>query len=241
MAEESSIYESLPEQPELAFVYLDNAFLAEVVAAEQRGWGSDGGVPNSVYIEYIGKVLATRSELDIDILAGWISPTSQEFSYSTYLSFRQEVVEYRTKISIRFGRRTRTFSARLAEKDKRTVRHYIAKIRDILDKSTISDKKKDALLDKLAAFQNEVDRDRTRLEMFGAAIVEIAGYFGDAAEAADVHRLANSIAKVIWGAKDEEMKELPPPALPKRLDPPEKAPKTSLRTLADELDDEIPF
>lgn len=239
MDDSFSIYDNLPEESELAFLYLDDIYHEQLSASESK-WRGDEGLPASYYVEYMSKVLAAKTELQLNILADWARPQIENFSYSLYLNFRHDVVHYRTAIQIRFGRRVKTFSVRLDANAKSTIRHYTAQIRELILKSELPEKKKEALLDKLAAFENEVDRYRTRMESFGAAFVEFAGYIGDAIQAADIHRLASSIAKVLHGAKEDELKELPRPTERKQLEPPKKQ-EGKTPSYVEELDDEIPF
>jgi hypothetical protein len=239
MPESFPIYDNLPDEPELAFLYLEDIYYNELKQRE-HDWQGEEGAPSDYYTDYISKVLAARTELGLDILPGWKRPTIVDFHYGFYQDFRSDVLHYRTSIQIRFGRRNKTYSVRLDLKAKTTIRHYTAKIRQLVQESDLPDKKKKRLLDKLAAFENEVDRDRTRLEAFGAALVELAGFVGEAKERADFQRLTDGIAKILWGSKEEERRELPRTPDRKQIEPPEKAaPKAG--SLAEDLDDDIPF
>jgi chromosome segregation ATPase len=171
------------------------------------------------------------------------------FSHDNYLRFRNDVVSYRTAIQIRYGKRTKSFSVRLDATAKRTIHHYLAQIRELLTELPMEDRKRQRLFDKLAAFQNEVDRDRTRFESFAAAIVELGDAIGEGSQKAEpLRRLLSSIARVIHGSKEEKLKELRRPVERKQIEPPGPfgrstgpKPPTLQKSLAEDLDDEIPF
>jgi len=68
----------------------------------------------------------------------------------------------------------------------------------IVEKLEISDGKKEALFDRIAALENEVDKDRTRLEAYGALVIEAAGVLGEAAQKAEpVRKWLDTIGKLI--------------------------------------------
>jgi len=164
-------------------------------------------------------------------------------SEAFFQSFRRGVLYFRTAIQIRFGKRAKQFSVRLEPAVKLTIHHHTNQIRAILLPLDLPQAKKESLLDKLAAFENEVDRDRTRFEAFGAAVVALGGILGDAADKAEpLRKWIDSVADLIWGAKDEELKQLPSPPERKRIEPPKKETQvTNVPDFSDEIDDEIPF
>lgn len=223
---DDSAYHDIPDEPELAFLYLEELFFREFQEAASRY--DEGYFPIVECSSYISKTLAARSELGLDILTGTLPAQISEVFYQ---GFRRDVVYYRTAMQIRFGKRTKQFSVHLDIKAKRTVHHYIGKIREFLQTLEVEERKKERLFDKLLAFEGEVDRDRTRYEAFGAAVIEFGAIVGEATSKADpARKWIDSIAGLIWGAKDEELKQLPSPPDRKRIEPPPK-----------EMDDEIPF
>jgi|SRR5581483_6625290 len=240
MSDSFFIYDNLPDQPELAFLYLEEIFYQKVMTSEKE---YRGDAPNSAYVEYISQTLAAKTELQLDILRDWKRPSLRDFDHSTFLDFRHDVVHYRTAIQIRFGQRTKAFSARLDVNAKRTLHHLISQLREIVLEASLTDQKRERLLDKLAAFENEVDRDRTRFDAFAATMVQFSAALGEAIDRSRVLPLLERIANVLHGSQEAESKELPKPVDRKQIEAPKKdSPKTAgLRSLTEELDDEIPF
>lgn len=104
----------------------------------------------------------------------------------------------------------------------------------------VEQKKREALFSKLNDLQEEIDRDRSRFDTYAALAIETAGVLGETVDKSRVLALLDAIARVFWGAKSErETKRIPPPTLPKRLEPP-SAPG-GLKRKVDGLDDDIPF
>jgi hypothetical protein len=234
----------IPDDPELAFLYLEDQFNQELESAEQKNWG-DGGPPDRIFIEYMAKTLSAVQELQLDALQSWQTPLTGDFQLGNYLNFRHDVLQYRTRLEIRFGRRARAFSVKLSAKDKRTIHHYITKIRELIIFVELQELKKERLLNKLSSFENEVDRDRTRLDTFGATLVALAGYGAEVIEKLEpARKWLDSIGALIHGAKEQEEAAAPflPAAERRRIEAePPVTPKQDLGSLADELDDEIRF
>jgi hypothetical protein len=247
---DSNILQDFPDDDEQAFLRVERAFHDELKKSE-RDWGQDGPPPATEYIEYMSKTLSAAKELGIEEFSQWSRPSVNDYDPSHYQDFRQDVVHYRTAIEIRLARRARASSVRLSPADKLTIHHHIGQIRELLTQTPVDERKRARLFDKLGAFESEVDRDRTKMEAFGVAFVELSGYVGEGLERAQVFKLLDKIAGVIHGAKEEETAALPPPGERKQIEPPkdfaklkrETAPDSlpKPKTLAEDLDDEIPF
>src|SRR5262249_2515394 len=145
---------------------------------------------------------------------------------------------YRERLQIRHGRRTQGYSVKFDAPTKQKLRHHLQQMRELVDKVEVEQKKKEALFSKINALQEEVDRDRTRLESFADLTVTAAGILDTALE--PINKILNSIARVIHGAQQEEQKQLPAPRKPKQIEGPKeaKAPQGGKRG---DMDDEIPF
>jgi hypothetical protein len=243
---DEEVYADLPDDPEEAFLKLEKHF-KEDCQAKLAALAQDE-TPRLVYVEYISKVIAAVRELGIEAEFETDVPRISTVDYNTYAEFGKDVDHYRTKMSIRNARRTKGYSVRFDGATKEKIRHHLEQLRGIIEKLEVKQEKKESLFDKLNDFAKEVDRDRTRFEMWGAVVVQAAEVLGDAAEAAEpARKWVDSISRLIWGAKEKEneTKQLPPPKEvkqieqkkePKRIEPPQKkiaSPKT--------VDDEIPF
>ena len=232
-------FDDLPDEPELAFLYLEQIFHAEVTEMEKL-WG-DQSPPSTTYLDYMGKTVAAAKELGINDFSNYIITYRDGFDFTEYYALRHTITTYTTAVQIRYARRNRSFSVRLSAAEKTTIRHHTQHIRQMILETEMDASKREKLLDKLAAFEAEVDKDRTKFESYGAAVIEIAGFVGEAAKKLEpVRRIMDSIAKIIHGSKEEETKRLPPPDKPKQIEhkphSPSREPSRSSST-----DEEIPF
>jgi hypothetical protein len=232
--DEEEAYATIPTDPELAFLHLEKYF-RQVLDQEIARAGSDG--PGSVvYVEYIGKVIAAITELGLEsAVVKQTVPAIEDVTFQTYQNFSKDVEHYKTALKIRNARRIQGYSVQLDTVTRAKITHHIQQLRDIFQKLEIDEKKKEALLKVLNDLQTEVDRNRTRFDIFASLIMAVADTASEAIERSQVRALLDSIARVIWGVKkDEETRRLPSRAEPKQIEPP----RASKRRGAD---DEIPF
>lgn len=235
---DENLYAELPADPEQAFLILEQRYRDE--CNRQINSVPEDELTNVFYVDYIAQVLATIEALDLETEFDTKVINIEEVDYITYRKFSKDVLYYRTILGIKHGRRVQKFSVRFDGATKQKIRHHLTKVREIVENMEISQDKKEALLLKIGALEQEVDRDRTRFESYAALVIESAGVLGDAADKLEpVRKWLDTIGRVIWGAKKEEgAKQLPPPAELKRIQPPqttEQLPENG------NLEDDIPF
>jgi hypothetical protein len=186
-------------------------------------------------VDYIAKVLGAISELGLEDEFQSEVPSIQEVSFQTYANFAKDVLNYCTRLEIRYGRRIQGFSVAFDAKTKSKVHHHIGRIREIFTALDVEERKREALLGRLGALEQEVDRNRTRLEAFGELVIEVASVAGVAAEKLNpVKEMIDSISRLIWGSRQNEPKQIPPPKDRKKI---ESRPRHPTR----DIDDEVPF
>jgi hypothetical protein len=231
------------DDPEMSFVRLETRFRA--VLEKNLEATESNGAYNSFVIEYMNHAVAVAQALGLDILQGWEIPHHSYNSslHDTYRDFITDVDHYKVKIQIDRLRQRRKFSVPLAPTDKERIRHYVAQIKTIIDKSELSADKKDALYNKINAFLAEVDKDRAALAAWSDFSIGVAHTFGEMAkEAEPVRKFIDSISRLLGRAQeiDEKKNTLPSPPTPKRLEPPKRRLLPPQRKRGD-FDDEIPF
>jgi len=134
-----------------------------------------------------------------------------------------------TAFKIRRARRDSGASVKFDGSAKAKLRHYLDQIREIVELSSgITDEKKDLLFKKINALQEEIERIRSRREVYGTFILYFSGIFGEAVERSKIQPLLESIGKVFWNAErsqnvpqlsaPNEMKMLAPPSEDTRSD-----------------------
>lgn len=238
---DEEFFENLPEQPELAFVYLEEKYQSalsnNIESADPNGsW-------DPYYLEYMNSIVAVAEALELDFLSNFKISPSRKNIYNEYIEFSLLVKQHTTKIRIKNGRKKHLYSVALSSIQKDEIRKYINNIKAIIEKSKIPEDKKDAILKKLQALSAEVDRNRTRFEIV-ADFVTKTGAISKTAEqeiAGPWWKWLTKIAEIIGGAKEsEEEREqvrLPAPEPQKQLPPPSQESSTATRN----EDDEIPF
>jgi hypothetical protein len=198
------------------------------------------------YLRYMSRTLAARTELGLKVLENWSVPAAPNFSIALYHNFLSDVEHYRTIHEIRHSRKNKGQTVRFDAVAKSKLRHHLAQFRELVDKLDLEDWKRDDLYKAINALELEVDRDRSRLGIFGDFVVKAAGVLGESAEKAEpARKWIDSIARLVWGAQmKERTASLPPaqkreiPAPPKQISPPPKRRTMASRT---DTDDEIPF
>jgi hypothetical protein len=235
----STVFENLPQDPEQAFLLLEDRFRRE--CEQQVEKAHQEANLNVFYVDYIAQVIAAITELGLQAQFADRVPGIEDIDFNTYLNFSKDVKHYRTMLLIRHGRRVQGYSVRFDSTTKIKVQHHIQQIRDIFEKLEVEQDKREALFSRLNNLQKEVDRERTRFDAFAALAIETAGIVGEVVEKTLVLKLLDGIAKVMWGSmKEEQTKQLPAPTTPKRIEPPRPpAPKPARRK--GDMDDEIPF
>ena len=239
-----SVYDDLPDDEELVFLKLESAYreVCERTVLEAQRNEANGYFPAEQYLQYMRQTTAAAVELQLSIFEDFRIPLAENLTISAYQDFRGQVDHYRTTLQIRHARRSKGYSVRFDAKTKRVVSHHLAQVREIIVRLDVDDWKRDSLLTCLNNLQTEVDRDRSRYEVFGAFIVEVAGVLGAAGEKLEpIRKIIDSVGSLIWGTKHaEQTQRLPPPAERKQIPPPKtQTPKASRRR--DDMDDEIPF
>lgn len=237
--------DDIPDDSELAFLYLEKNF------REQRRKAQDNGHqnydPTEDDIRYMSRTLAARTELGLGVLDDWKLPSANDNTEYVVQNFLRDVDHYRTILEIRHSKRNKGLTVRFDAAAKSKLRHYATQIKELLDQLEIEEWKREYLRKAILDFEAEIERDRSRLAVFGDLVVKCGGVFGEAAERAEpARKWIDSIARLIWG---EEMKEraerLPPPTPKREIPPPPKqipGPKSPARTKKQkDMDDEIPF
>jgi hypothetical protein len=214
----------LPDNPDVAFLKLETLFRKELEETDQD---------YSDYYQYMNKVLCAMDELQIKLFSEQKLPEPDSIDDNAFLLFTAEIDRFRTRVIIRNSKQTKTYSVRLDTATKQKVRHLLNQIKEIVDKVELDDGKKESLYAKINSLEKEFNQDRTRLEVFGALVVETAGIVGAAAKKMEpARKLLESIAKFLGAAKSHEgvSPQLPRHSDPKRIEPQRKrlpAPKAA--------------
>jgi hypothetical protein len=224
-------FENLPDDPEDAFLILEEHFREECDAALQAARQDDR--TDVIHIAYISQVLGTITALGLEAEFKSEVPSIENVNYTTYLDFNKDVMHYRTMLRIRRSQRRQGYSVQFDDVAKTKVHHHLDQVLEIFNKLEVDDHKREKLISRLNDLQNEVNQPRTRFDRFAALSIEVASVVGELVDKSKVLDLLDAVARVFWNAQTEKQKQLPAPKQP-RLEPPKpKLPKPS--------DDDIPF
>jgi len=230
--------------PDLAFVRLERKF-REILEGNLES-SQNGNMYEHFVIEYMNHTLAAANALGLDILEFFSVPDPNNTSNltQTYNNFRQVVDGYTVRVHIRNIRVGPATSLPFDEHEKKHIRAYVTKIKEIVDASALEPAKKEALMNRLNAFLAEVDKDRTSMQRFQDFIMSLAKTTADATEELEpTWKWARLIAAIFGVRQDAENAKLPPP--PKQIErPKQQIPPPSARrngTRRADMDDDIPF
>jgi hypothetical protein len=238
-------YPDLAEDPDLAFRQLEKKFRGEMNEAlndldrEQSG--------DICYLSYINRTIAAAKTLAIETFKDWEIPSHERNSlWGEYQEFNTAIEHYLVQVQIMHSRRVRGYSVQLDASTKSKIRHYLEKIREIVDRLEVPLPKKEALTAKITALSDEVDRDRTRFDAYAGLALEVAATGGEMAQKLNpLRKFLDSIAGLLGYAKQAEdaRPSLPAPHERKRLTAPRRerlTPSPEQPRLPD-LDEDIPF
>ena len=237
--------DDLPEDPEAAFVAFVRIAEPRLAARlrELGGRNSDTyeEIDDSLY-GFQTVVLAAAKKFGIEPFASLQMPTLQEHSPERYRQFRADLTHYIAQVMLTVADRDRSTSAPLLEETRQSIRTYIAHLREAIDRTDLSLKKKASLHRHLDRLEQELSRRRVRLVVVATTVMAIISAPGDLGSSYDaIVRLANYIMREIGAAKaaDEEQRKISFNE-PLALSPP-RAAKKEEEFESVSLDDEIPF
>jgi hypothetical protein len=198
LMDEDEVYATIPADPELAFLHLEKYFKSVLDLQIERS-GNEGPA-NVVFVEYIGKVLAAITELGLEsAVVKQTVPAIEDVTYQTYQNFSKDVEHYKTALKIRNARRLQGYSVQLVTVTRAKITHHVQQLREIFQKLEINEEKNETLLKVLNDLQKEVDRNRTRFDIFASLVMAVADTAGEAVERSKVQPLLDSIARVHAG------------------------------------------
>jgi hypothetical protein len=226
---------SLPEDSEEAFELLEAELRARANAETDPQYG---GRDERAWRGYVIELHSFIQEHDLDVsfeLGDYLPPVTDTF-WARLGGLEQEIRIYISRARHRRAKARRGAPVAyvvLDSAEKRKLRQYIDKIREVVEASDISQNKKEAIFKRLNELQEEIDREKTKSETAFAAYLVAKRELGDAAGAVAnwFDKIVTTLAKATPFIKaikgPEEQKKLPAPE--------KKTPE------AETIDEEIPF
>ncbi|MBN9516145.1 MAG: hypothetical protein J0H97_22265 [Alphaproteobacteria bacterium] len=162
-------------------------------------------------------------------------PPNGEGPFSVWWTEYSNAVSYaQVRISLRL-KRGGSLSVILNNDHRKEIGALLTKIRAIVPKLEVTDRKRDAIYARIGQLQTEVEKSKTNLEAFFALTLDTADTLGQAGTKAKPFLEAlERLKKIFSKAKSEQQSpSLPAPSKQKRLEPPKPS--------GNGLDDDIPF
>jgi len=205
----------LPEDRELAFFQI--ARMQRKIFDDIRNFESNPQRLNDAKIDYINNIVTAADALGIDDLCNFVVPQPHVNADQEFRKLDLKLQQFTLRIRIVHSRRAKSYSVALDDGTKAKIKHHLDQLKEVVAKLEISEQKRDAIIRKIFALEEEIQRSRTRFEVFAALILESATVAGEAGERLEPWRKwIDSISRLLGIAKD---KDQDPPSLPS---PPEK-------------------
>jgi hypothetical protein len=232
-------FEELPENDGDAFTRLEAISRERLHNAETD---TNGNLTYESIMGYMNEIAALASEFNIPD----ISYEQEPDNYHTEFGRFTRAVEYRlAQIRVQRARRLRRNSVALTGTRRERIQHFLERIRDEIQGADIPDKRKRALLDRLADFERELAKNRFDLmkamALFALAAAAAHDFVGTLNETKE---LVQSISAVLGSAQieDEEAAKLLPQHEPFKAIPDLRQDAKAANPAFDaDLDDDVPF
>lgn len=228
-------FDDLPSDDGEAFVRLEKLSRDRMLAMDRD---RDGDLTYEDMMSYMNEATALAAEFNIPDIIYAADPPNYR---SEYARFTRSVEFRRAQIRVQRARREVKSTVSLSGAAREKIQHYIEKLKAEIQSSEIPEKRKQALLDKIADFESELSKKRFNL---AAAMVVIALTTAAAHDFVgtliDVQGVIQSITQVLGAEKiqNEESQRLLPLQEPfKKI--PDLRPSTEIADFGN--DEEVPF
>lgn len=245
--------DDLPEDPQAAFMAVirqtQRRLLDETAKLDpdnEHGWRQIDELRHS----FMNLVVATAKRLEIDPFMSMEVPTLSAFRDTDHKQFQADLDHYLMQLMLDNSIRNKRDSVEILPNSKDRIRTYVHSLRGCIEKSNMTEAKREALLKKLDQFEQELEKRRLGLLTVTRITLELLAIPGGLWSSGDVaHRLIGNVMQVIAEAKaaEEETRQLPPVVAPRALSPPRQAQPPSTPhsrpqpAFDSDLDDDVPF
>lgn len=226
---------NLPDDDKLAFVVYEERLRAKTraIAPEHEDLNLER--------EYANHIVAFIKIANLDIPVNRDPPENDVAFGVWYRSFLQAIDYHIVEIRLAHARGVDNGVATmiyLSEDYKTEIHKLLGRIRKVVNAVDLSDAKKNAIYDKIAALQSEVDRTKTRFDTFLSRWLDLTNAAREGAENLEpVVSLLEHVMRIFGRAKaDHDVGMLPAPEETRKLPGPKRD-----QSLGSDLDDDIPF
>jgi len=229
-------FDDLPDDDGEAFAKLESISRSRLMACERD---QNDNLPFEEIMGYMNEVAALAAQFDIPDITYERDPNSV---FSAFGDFTRRV-EFRTvQIRAQRARRDRRNSIAISGPGRERIQHYIERLKAEIEAANIPEKRKRALMEKVADFEAELAKKRFNLAQAMMVVALVAASANDLGGAFDgVSKIVQSISEAIGTEKleDEERQRLLPPREPFKAIPDMRP--TPATASFDMSDDQVPF
>ncbi len=217
-------WEDLPDDPELAFLVLEERLWAKVVKARApKEIFGEIEQPNPRIVEqeehsYVESIKGYIDETGIDIkfkdsTGLWDNDFPEFHGIVQYFKAR---LRTRTKMAF-FAKPGEMVS--LSDDYKQEIHHLLNRVRKVVHASDLEQPKKDAIQKKINELNDEVDQSTTKLGRYKAVWLEVTEAVGEGAKNLEpAVKILERVGSIFGKARAEtDPAQLPSPATPKKL------------------------
>ncbi len=241
--------DNLDEEPKAAFMGLVNHAqrsldqrIAKFDPENQYEWKQREDLQQ----KFMNVVVASGKRLEIEPFTKMMVPKIANYNDHDYKQFQADLDHFVTQLVLDNTVRAKRTSVEVLPTSKDQIRSYVHGLRKCVEDSNMTAPKKRALLDKLDAFEKELERRRLSILAVTLLSFEILAIPGATWASVDMaHKLITNITQTVAEAKQEEEKtrKVGPTQQPKALSPPRASKDTSNESWSSksDLDNDIPF
>lgn len=240
--------DELDEDPRLAFMQLVNhaqRSLHEQTKDLNEEEQSEWRMIEDLRLSFMNVVLAAAKQFEIEPFYSMEVPRHSNFDMRQYTQFKFDLDHYVTQLVLNNSLRSRSATVEILPKSKEAIRTYIHNLRECIERANMDSKKRTALLKRLDALEEELEKRRISMTTVALAAFAIWAIPGDAWDSYEiVSKLISNVMRSVGEAKELEdsQRQLPQGQVPKALSPPRKVEAATASTgFASDLDDDIPF
>lgn len=242
-------YENISEDDHEAFVSLASVSRQRLYDTETD---SNGNLTWEAVMDYMNEVTALAHQLGID---GIKYDADYDQYHAEYARFVRAVEYQIAQIRIQKARRNRKSSVSISGAGRERIQHFLERLKEEVRNADIPEKRKQALLDRIADFEAELAKKRFNLAAAMAVVALVAAAAADfSGMLKDAPSFVDAISAVLGHEKqkDDEARERlrlqhePLKAIPDMRQ--EEEPKLSQVTrvsfgggFSNDLDDDVPF
>lgn len=162
-------YDSLPEEPDLKWVELEEIARAKQIQIEGRF--SEDGAYEALRLQYMAVVSAAAEELGID---GIYFDGSIRDVQDSYYAFVRDVQSASTRIRLRHSGRKNRDTVAISENGRDIIIHQTKKLIHIVEESDLAEKEKEKYIGYARNIIEEISRPRVRISSSAKLIGSIA-------------------------------------------------------------------